>query len=75
MPSLQYSKKMMNIILDDELVTSRDDGFRRFLVKWHGRPDFDATWIQNDALCHLVPLLLECYLFFHFSESSSFQPG
>ena len=43
MPSLQYSKEMVDIILDDEFVTSRDSGFRRFLVKWHDRPDFNAT--------------------------------
>ena len=73
-PSLQYSKEMVDIILDDELVTSRDYGFRRFLVKWHGRPDSDATWIQEDDLRHLDHLLLECYLSSHSSESSSFQP-
>ena len=43
--SLQYSKEMVDIILDGEYVTSRDSGFRRFFVKWHGRPDSDATWI------------------------------
>ena len=31
MPSLQYSKEIVNIILDDEFVTSRDGGFRRSL--------------------------------------------
>ena len=56
-------------------MTSRDDGFHRFLVKWHGRPDFDATWIQEDDLRHLDHLLLDCYLSFHSSESSSFQHG
>ena len=35
----------MDIIFDDEFVTSRYGGFRHFLVKWHGRPDSDATWI------------------------------
>ena len=44
-PLLQYSKEMMNIILDDKFVTSRDSGFRHFLVKWHVRPDSDDTWI------------------------------
>ena len=44
-PSLQYSKEMVDIITDDEFVTFRDDGFHRFLVKWHGRPDSDAIWI------------------------------
>ena len=33
MPSLQYSKETVNIILDDEFVTSKDCGFRHFLVK------------------------------------------
>ena len=45
MPSLQYSKEMVDIILDDEFMTFKGGGFRRFLVKWHGRPDYDATWI------------------------------
>ena len=31
-PLLQYSKEMVNIILDDEFMTSKDGGFRRFLV-------------------------------------------
>ena len=43
MPSLQYSKEMVDIILNDEFVTSRDGGFRCFLVKWHGLLDSDAT--------------------------------
>ena len=39
------NKEIVGIILDDEFVTSRDGGFRHFLVKWHGLPDSDATWI------------------------------
>ena len=75
MLSLQYSKKTVDITLDDEFVTSRDDGFYCFLVKLHGRPGFNATWIQEDDLRHSDPLLLDCYFSFHSSESSSFQPG
>ena len=45
MHSLQFSKETVDTILDDEFVTSRDGGFRRFLVKWHGRPDSNAIWI------------------------------
>ena len=62
----------MDIILDDEFVTSRDGGFSRFLVKWHARPDSDATWIQEDDLRHLDPSLLDCYILFPSSESRSF---
>ena len=72
-PSLQYSKEMVDIILDDEFVTSRDGGFRHLLIKWHGRPDYDATWIQEDDHRHLDYSLLDCYLSSHSSESSSFQ--
>ena len=75
MHSLQFSKETVDTILDDEFVTSRDGGFRRFLVKWHGRLNSDATWIQEDDLRHLGYSLLDCYLSFHYSESSSFQPG
>ena len=45
MPSLQYSKEIVDITLDDQFVTSRDDGFHCFLVKWHGCPYSVATWI------------------------------
>ena len=43
MPSLQYSKETMDIILYDEFVTFSDGGFHRFLVKLHDRPDSDVT--------------------------------
>ena len=57
MPSLQYSKEMVNIILNDEFVTSKNYGFRRFFVKWLGRLDSDAIWIQEDDLRLLYPSL------------------
>ena len=53
MPSLQYSNETIDTIFDDKFVTSRDGRFHRFLVKWHGRPDSEATWIQEDDLRHL----------------------
>ena len=62
MPSLQYSKKIVNIILDDEFVTPRDCGFCRFLFKLYDRLDSDAIWIQEDDLHHLDPSLLDCYI-------------
>ena len=49
MPSLQYSKETVDISLLMS-VTSKDGGLRRFLVKGHGRPDSDVTWIQKDDL-------------------------
>ena len=75
MPSLQYYKEIVDIILNDEFVTFRDCGFRLFLVKWHGRPNSDATWKHDDDLRHFDNLFLDCYISFHFSKSISFQPG
>ena len=74
MPSFKYSKEMVDNILNNEFVTSKDGGFRCFLVKCHGRPDSDATWIQEDDLRLLNPSLLDCYLSSHSLESSSLQP-
>ena len=56
-------------------MTSRDYGFHHFFVKWHDRFDSDATWLQEDDLRHLDHLLLDCYIFSHFSESSSNSEG
>ena len=64
----------MDIILDDKFVTSRDSWFRHFLIKWHDRPGFDATWIQDDDLRHLDHSLLDCCISSHSSKSSYFQP-
>ena len=66
---------MVDIILDDEFVTSRDGGFCCFLVKWYRHPNSNGTWILEDDLRHLDPSLLDCYLSAHSSESSSFQLG
>ena len=64
---------MVDIILDDEFVTSKDGGFCRFLVKWYRRPNSNGTWILEDDLRHLDPSFLDCYLSSHSSKSSSFQ--
>ncbi|GAV68724.1 Chromo domain-containing protein, partial [Cephalotus follicularis] len=46
-------------ILDDQIVTSSDGGFRRFLVNWKGRPQFDDTWVIEDDVRELALDLLE----------------
>ena len=49
MPSLQYSKETVDIILYDEFVTFRDGRFHRFLVKWHGRPILIVTPLSRGS--------------------------
>ena len=44
--NLPYAhKKSIDAILDEQIVSTRDGGVHRFLVRWRGRPDFDCTWI------------------------------
>ncbi|BBH03402.1 hypothetical protein Prudu_014267 [Prunus dulcis] len=45
-------------VLDHEVVASALGGFSRFLVRWVGRPDTDATWITEDEFHQHDPSLL-----------------
>ncbi|KAA8539000.1 hypothetical protein F0562_025692 [Nyssa sinensis] len=69
-----HSIDQIDTILDDELITSPNGGYRRFLVKWCHQPDIDATWITEDELHHLDPNLLEQRLSFTSPEESSSLP-
>ncbi|CAL2237284.1 unnamed protein product [Prunus armeniaca] len=42
-------------VLDHEVVASAPGGFSRFLVRWVGRPDTDATWITENEFRQLDP--------------------
>ena len=33
-------------IIDDLIISTRDCGFHRFLVRWKALPDSDNTWIN-----------------------------
>ncbi|KAF2300109.1 hypothetical protein GH714_009046 [Hevea brasiliensis] len=71
-PSLPQLRDIIDTILDDEFVTSSRGGFHRFLVKWQGCPDFDATWITQEEFQTLDPFFLNAYLQINSMESSSF---
>ena len=38
-------KESIDIILDEQIVSTRDEGVHCFLVQWQGRPDSGCTWI------------------------------
>ncbi|KAL4626266.1 hypothetical protein ACB092_05G083900 [Castanea dentata] len=71
-------KESIDAILDEQIVSTRDGGVHRFLVRWRGRPDSNCTWITRDELQRLDPDLLEYYQSssaFHSTRSSSSHPG
>uniref|UniRef100_A0A2N9IA60 Reverse transcriptase n=1 Tax=Fagus sylvatica TaxID=28930 RepID=A0A2N9IA60_FAGSY len=76
--NLPYARKEhIDAILDEQIVSTRDGGVQRFLVRWHGRPTSDYTWITRDELQQLDPDLLEYYQSYpslHSTGSSSSHP-
>ena len=77
--NLSYAhKESIDVILGEQIVSTRDGGVHRFLVRWRGRPDSDCTWITRDELQRLDLDLLEYYQSssdFHSMGSSSSHPG
>ena len=60
--NLPYAhKESIDTILDEPIVSIKDGGVHRFLVRWQGRLDFNCTWIIRDELQRLDPDLLEYY--------------
>uniref|UniRef100_A0A2N9EPA1 Chromo domain-containing protein n=1 Tax=Fagus sylvatica TaxID=28930 RepID=A0A2N9EPA1_FAGSY len=53
--------KVLKRIGSNALFFTRDGTVQRFLVRWHGRPESDCTWIAREDLQQLDPDLLEYY--------------
>ena len=70
-------KESIDVILDEQIVSTRDGGVHHFLVRWRGQTDSNCTWITRDELQRLDPNLLEYYQSssdFHSTGSSSSHP-
>ncbi|GFY95605.1 hypothetical protein Acr_10g0009900 [Actinidia rufa] len=50
LPISPAPKEHIDAILDEQIISTRDGGVQRFLVRWSGRPASDDTWITNDDL-------------------------
>ena len=44
-------------VLDDQIVSTRQEGFQKFLVRWQNHPISDATWITATDFQRLNPNL------------------
>ena len=57
--NLPYAhKESIDVILDEQIISTRDGGVQHFLIRWWRRPNFDCTWITQDELHHLDTNLL-----------------
>ena len=48
-------------ILDDEIISTRDGGTRRYLIRWKGKSPAEDTWLDRSELQQIDPDLLEYY--------------
>ncbi|GFS43514.1 hypothetical protein Acr_00g0085550 [Actinidia rufa] len=49
LPNSPAPKEHIDAILDEQIISTRDGGVQRFLVRWSGRPASDDTWITSDG--------------------------
>ncbi|GFS39296.1 hypothetical protein Acr_00g0062120 [Actinidia rufa] len=78
LPISPAPKEHIDAILDEQIISTRDGGVQRFLVRWSGRPASDDTWITSDDLQQIDRDLFEYYQscpVTHSTESSFLHPG
>ena len=64
-------------ILDDQVISTRQYGYQRYLVRWQGRPESEDSWVTREDLQRIDPDLLEEYqsqTSLYSTESSSSHP-
>ena len=64
-------------ILDDQAISTRQNGYQRYLVRWQGRPESEDSWVTREDLQRIDPDLLEEYqsqTSLYSTESSSSHP-
>ena len=43
-----FTLDQIDSIKDDQIITTRNDGCRRYLLRWKGRPESDDAWITRE---------------------------
>ena len=63
--------------MTDEIITTKDVGTRKYLVRWKRKSPTDDSWIDRSKLQKIDPNILEHYesSSSNSTESSYFQPG
>ena len=71
-PNIPERKERIERILNDQIITTRNKGYQRYLVRWQGRPESEDSWITKEDLQQIDPDILETY---HSTGSSSSHLG
>ena len=54
-------KDRIEKILDDQAISTHNQGYQRYLVQWQGQPESEDSWISREDLQQLDPDILEKY--------------
>ena len=49
-----YMTEQIDEIIDDQIVSTKNGGYHRFLIRWKGLPDSDNTMINREELQRLA---------------------
>jgi hypothetical protein len=74
-PKFVNPQDEIEVILDDQIVSTRQGGYQKFLVRWKNRLPSDCCWLQTKEVLRLHPDLRDAYIARNSSESSSFPLG
>jgi len=58
---VSFAAEQIDIIQDDQIISTRDGGCRRYLLRWNSHHESDDAYITRDDLHRLAPNLLEYY--------------
>ena len=60
-PNIPERKERIERILDDQITTTRNRSYQRYLVRWQGRPESEDSCITREDLQQIDHDLLESY--------------
>ncbi|GFS32883.1 villin 4 [Actinidia rufa] len=78
LPIFPTPKEHIDAILDEQIISTRDGGVQRFLVRWRDHHTSDDTWITSDDLWQIDRDMFEYYqsrLASYSTKSSFLHPG
>ena len=52
-----YAAEQIDKMIEDEIISTTDGGTRWYLVHWKEKPEFDDTWLDQEDVQHLIPML------------------
>ncbi|KAL6344261.1 hypothetical protein AAG906_037825 [Vitis piasezkii] len=70
LPLASRLKEEIEDVIDHQIVSTRERGYQKYLVKWKGRPLIDCTWITYGEFQDLNE---DLYEIFHAFNSSRFS--